>query len=101
MNEIVDFGKYPNLSLLLWDRSVKILEAGEAFSVLDSRLGKYLNDNSLNADEVALVESLADEYGGGICGPVVIGGCDRGLLPSEIIEIIKCHLFLAIKALYE
>ena len=64
MNEIVDFGKYPNLSLLLWDRSVKILEADDAFSVLDSRLGKYLNENSLNADEVALVESLADEYGG-------------------------------------
>ena len=92
MNEIVDFGKYPNLSLLLWDRSVKILEADDAFSVLDSRLGKYLNENSLNADEVALVESLADEYGGGICGPFVIGGCDRGLLPSEIIDIIKCHI---------
>lgn len=92
MNEIVDFGKYPNLSLLLWDCQDKILEAGEAFSVLDSRLGKYLNENSLNSDEVALVESLADEYGGGICGPFVIGGCDRGFLPSEIIDIIKCHI---------
>ncbi|NCB94569.1 MAG: hypothetical protein EOM40_18760, partial [Clostridia bacterium] len=80
MGDIVNFIKYPNLSLLLWNYQDKILGAGEAFSVLDSRLGKYLNENSLNADEMALVESLADEYGGGICGPVVIGGCDRGLL---------------------
>ena len=92
MGDIVNFIKYPNLSLLLWDYQDKILGAGEAFSVLDSRLGKYLNENSLNSDEVALVESLADEYGGGICGPVVIAGCDRGLLPSEIIDIIKCHI---------
>ncbi|NCD09555.1 MAG: hypothetical protein EOL98_09025 [Negativicutes bacterium] len=92
MGDIVNFIKYPNLSLLLWNYQDKILGAGEAFSVLDSRLGKYLNENSLNADEMALVESLADEYGGGICGPVVIGGCDRGLLVSEIIEIIKCHI---------
>lgn len=92
MREKVDFGKYQNLSLLLWDHPDKILGAGDAFSVLDSRLGKYLMADSLSSEETALIESLAAEYGGGICGPVAIGGNDRGLLPSEIVGIIKCHI---------
>lgn len=92
MCDIVDFAKYPNLSLLLWDRAVKILEAYDAFSVLDGRLEKYLTADCLNADENAVIESLANEFGGGICGPVTLGGTDRGLLSSEIIEIIKYHI---------
>ncbi|MGD9665977.1 MAG: hypothetical protein AB7U31_00815 [Synergistaceae bacterium] len=92
MCDIVDFSMYPNLSLLLWDRAVKILEAYDAFSVLDGRLEKYLTADSLNAGEKSVIESLANEFGGGICGPVTVCGADRGLLSSEIIEIIKCHI---------
>ena len=92
MCEKVDFSKYPNLSLLLWDCRDKILEAAEAFYVLDSRLEKYLTEDSLNAGEKALIKSLANEYGSGICGPVIIGDSNYGFLPSEVIDIIKCHV---------
>lgn len=92
MFEKVDFSKYPNLSLLLWDCRDKILEADEAFSVLDSRLQKYLTENSLNADERTLIKNLANEYGSGICGPVIIGDSNYGFLPSDVLAIIKCHV---------
>lgn len=63
----VDFRQCPNLKLLLWDNKKKVLDAREAFDILDRRLAKYLGNNGLTNHEKELVRYLADRFGGGIC----------------------------------
>jgi len=67
-----DFTLYPNLLLLLWDRNRKVLEAADAFNVLDKRLAKYIRPEWLDDDEKKVVQDLADLFGGGI-----INGWDK------------------------
>lgn len=62
----IDFAKYENLKLLLWDRSVKRLPPQDAFYFLDNRLAKYFAPDELHETERALVQELARHYGGGI-----------------------------------
>ncbi len=62
----IDFNIYPNLLLLLWDRKDKVLEAEDAFALLDERLAKYIRPEWLTDGEKTVIRSLADRFGGGI-----------------------------------
>ena len=59
MEETVDFRKYPNLLLLLWDTQEKEMGAFDAFTLLDCRFSKYIRNDWLNDDERELRQSLA------------------------------------------
>lgn len=61
-----DFTLYPNLLLLLWDRKRKVLEAAEAFDVLDERLAKYIRPEWLTDEEKKVIQVLADRFAAGI-----------------------------------
>ena len=61
-----DFTLYPNLLLLLWDRKCKILEAAEAFDIIDERLAKYIRPEWLTDEEKNVIQVLADHYAAGI-----------------------------------
>lgn len=61
-----DFTLYPNLLLLLWDRKRKVLEAAEAFDVLDERLAKYIRPEWLTDEEEKVIQVLADRFAAGI-----------------------------------
>ena len=63
MEETVDFRKYPNLSLLLWDTQEKEMGAFDAFSLLDCRFSKYIRNDWLNDDERELLQRLAAKSG--------------------------------------
>ncbi|MCE5201155.1 MAG: hypothetical protein LLF78_01390 [Synergistaceae bacterium] len=61
-----DFTMYPNLLLLLWDRNRKVLEAADAFDVLDERLAKYIRPEWLTDEEKKVIQVLADRFSAGI-----------------------------------
>lgn len=61
-----DFTLYPNLLLLLWDRKRKVLEAAEAFDVIDERLAKYIRPEWLTDEEKKVIQVLADRFAAGI-----------------------------------
>ena len=61
-----DFTLYPNLLLLLWDREHKVLEAAEAFDVIDERLAKYIRPEWLTDEEKKVIQALADRFAAGI-----------------------------------
>ena len=61
-----DFTLYPNLLLLLWDRKHKVLEAAEAFDVIDERLAKYIRPEWLTNEEKKVIQVLADRFAAGI-----------------------------------
>lgn len=61
-----DFTLYPNLLLLLWDSKRKVLEAAEAFDVIDERLAKYIRPEWLTDDEKKVIQVLADRFAAGI-----------------------------------
>ena len=61
-----DFTLYPNLLLLLWDSKRKVLEAAEAFDVIDERLAKYIRPEWLTDEEKNVIQVLADHYAAGI-----------------------------------
>ena len=61
-----DFTLYPNLLLLLWDSKRKVLEAAEAFEVIDERLAKYIRPEWLTDEEKKVIKVLADRFAAGI-----------------------------------
>ena len=61
-----DFTLYSNLLLLLWDSKRKVLEAAEAFDVIDERLAKYIRPEWLTDDEKKVIQVLADRFAAGI-----------------------------------
>jgi len=61
-----NFTLYPNLLLLLWDKKRKVLEAAEAFDVIDERLAKYIRPESLTDEEKNVIQILADRFSAGI-----------------------------------
>ena len=61
-----DFTIYPNLLLLLWDRKCQVLEAADAFDVLDERLAKYIRPEWLTDEEKKVIQVLADRFAAGI-----------------------------------
>lgn len=61
-----DFTLYPNLLLLLWDRKRKVLEAAEAFDVIDERLAKYILPEWLTDEEKKVIQVLVDRFAAGI-----------------------------------
>ena len=61
-----DFTLYPNLLLLLWDSKRKVLEAAEAFDVIDERLAKYIRPEWLTDEEKKVIQVLADRFAAGI-----------------------------------
>lgn len=65
-NDCVDFTLYPNLVLLLWDKKRKVLEAAEAFDVIDERLAKYIRPEWLTDEEKNVIQILADRFSAGI-----------------------------------
>jgi len=65
-DDCVDFTLYPNLVLLLWDKKHKVLEATEAFDVIDERLAKYIRPEWLTEDENKVIQVLADQFAAGI-----------------------------------
>ena len=90
MEETVDFRKYPNLVLLLWDTQEKEMGAFDAFSLLDCRFSKYIRNDWLNDDERELLQRLAAKFGGGV--PISRQEWSNSASPKEIIEIITEHI---------
>lgn len=90
MEETVDFRKYPNLVLLLWDTQEKEMGAFDAFTLLDCRFSKYIRNDWLNDDERELLQRLAAKFGGGV--PISRQEWSNSASPKEIIEIITEHI---------
>ena len=65
-DDCVDFTSYPNLLLILWDRKCKVLEAAEAFDLIDERLAKYIRPEWLTDEEKKVIQVLADRFSAGI-----------------------------------
>ena len=90
MEEIVDFKKYPNLLLLLWDTPEKEMEAFDAFRLLDCRLSKYIKNSWLSDEEKELLHRLAEKFGGGV--PIIREVWSNNVSPKEIIEVVTEHI---------
>ena len=65
--QTINFERYENLALLLWDIPVKAVMPEAAYKIIDDRFAKYLNKNELTDEESALITELSEKYGGGIC----------------------------------
>ena len=65
--QTVNFEKYDNLCLLLWDTPVKAVVPELAYKIIDERFAKYLDKSELTYEENLLISELSEQYGGGIC----------------------------------
>lgn len=62
---VVRIADYPALAELAWNRSDAYLPAEEAFALYE-RNWRYVADHGLEPAEQALVDQLAERYGGGV-----------------------------------
>ncbi len=61
---IVCRNDYPSLSLLMWDLHTDTLDGEEALKIYETNW-RYLNPHEVSAEEMAFIQTLADQYGGG------------------------------------
>lgn len=61
----VDGTTYPQLRLLLWDRSNKNLTEKEAFYIYE-RNARYLERDTITTEEAKFLEMLTHKYGNGV-----------------------------------
>lgn len=62
---LIDGSTYPQLSLLMWDRSNKIVAPNIALSLYE-RGAKWVDMNAMSERERALFDRLVNDFGGGI-----------------------------------
>lgn len=61
----VDVESYPNLRLLCWNLAQPRLTRRDAFAIYE-RNWRWIDPSGTPAHERALIESLAEEFGGGL-----------------------------------
>ena len=61
----INVDDYPQLRLLAWNRAVREIDEDEAFALYE-RNWRFIEEESLTADEAALIERLTVQCGNGI-----------------------------------
>lgn len=61
----LNIDNYPQLSLLAWNRVIRVIDDDEAFALYE-RNWRFVEAERFNANEAALIEELKIKYGNGV-----------------------------------
>mgnify|MGYP000001575090 FL=1 len=66
---LVNRYEYPSLDLLMWDMHTDVIDGALALKIYETKW-RYLNPHEVSEEEMALIQTLANEYGGGYFCPM-------------------------------
>ena len=61
---LVNRYEYPSLDLLMWDMHTDVIDGALALKIYETKW-RYLNPHEISDEEMALIQTLANEYGDG------------------------------------
>ncbi len=65
MADTLNIDRYPQLSLLAWNRAIRDIEGDEAFALYEGNW-RFVDVNELTEVEVNLINRLTQQYGNGV-----------------------------------
>lgn len=65
INKKIDAAQYPQLNLVTWDRSVKIIPEKDAFAIYEKNK-RFLDLDNADRKEISLINRLTEKYGNGV-----------------------------------
>lgn len=65
LKEKYTISDYPEIALLFWDWRIDTIEQADFYEMIKLRL-RYLYQEKLSCEEIALIEELCDEYNQGV-----------------------------------